>query len=60
MVTQTPIRHKSNEQQPEPIRVIKWIGGRYVTVELTPEQVEATRKREMYVQEFNPNCIEGW
>jgi hypothetical protein len=30
MITQTPIRHKTNEQeQPEPIRVIRKINGRY-------------------------------
>ena len=42
------------EQAPEPIRVIKWVGGRYQTVTLTPEQVEATRRREAFVAQFNP------
>lgn len=57
MVTQTPIRHKTNEQQPEPIRVIKWIGGRYQTVTLTPEMVEQSKRRAAFVAEFNPNGV---
>lgn len=42
------------EQAPEPIRVIKWVGGRYVTVELTPEQVEQSKRRAAFVAEYNP------
>ena len=49
------------EQAPEPIlirgpRELKWnrVTGQYELVEVTPEMVEATRRREQYVEQFNP------
>ena len=48
-------------EAPEPIlirgpRELKWnrVTGKYVTVEVTPEQVEMSKRRAAYVQEFNP------
>jgi len=63
MVTQTAVVEKSLNPvaKSQPVtRVRRWINGRYEWVTLTQQQVEQSRKREMYCKEFNPCGIEGW
>lgn len=61
MLTQTTIVENTVVEAPEPIlirgpRELKWnrVTGTYELVELTPEMVEQTRKRDQYVAMFNP------
>jgi hypothetical protein len=55
MVTQTAVVEKSLVAKQQPVqRVRKWVRDHYEWVTVTREQVEQSRKREMYVAAFNP------
>lgn len=60
MIAQTTAIENTVEQ-PEPIlirgpRELRWnrVTGQYELVEVTPEQVEQSRRREAFVAQFNP------
>lgn len=61
MITQTVTVENTVVEAPEPIlirgpRELRWnrVTREYELVEVTPEQVEMSKRRALYVQEFNP------